>query len=157
MNSVVVNNMEFLGKKQVTTQLQDKRTVDSYDFLVTDVSTMNPKYYLAVALSKPMEEENDLEDLNAMAEVYIVLCMKEEIMSSEKKKLLVIDLSNFPYISSYIDYRDQTIVNLGDESKFGKDVIEAWNGQTSEVIPAIIVNTANMKDTFTALKYVPLC
>jgi len=68
---------------------------------------------------------------------------------------LVIELTNFPYITSYIDYRDQKLIN-NDNDTFSQDIIRLWSNQTDGKIPTIIVNIAKSESPFTALKLIPI-
>jgi hypothetical protein len=152
MDSVVVLNMKFLRKETTTIELCNTRDVYMYNFLVTDVKSQNPNYSIATAYGQPLSRNNNrIRDLNAFAEMFILTIMKEELETNNQRILLVIDLTNYPYISSYFDYRDQIDVNK-DMDSFSQDIIRLWTNQTSADIPTILVN---LNCTFTGLKLIP--
>src|SRR5579863_10360857 len=103
MNMINVDEIKFLGKKQKVTQYGTN--VTSYKFIVTSATSHNPIYSIAVASGRTLSRDNELTQLDGGTELYIIKTMKEEIESNNQKKLAVIDLTAFPYIKAYIDYR----------------------------------------------------
>ena len=67
------------------------------------------------------------------------------------RKVLIIDLSQFPLITSRIDTRDQRELN-SDNSQFSKDLIRTWESTKDTGICTIIVNPTLV---FTGLKVPP--
>ena len=67
-----------------------------------------------------------------------------------KKKIFVIDLINFPYIESYIDYRDQNIVNK-DSDQISTDIKNNWNNYKDGYVMVVLVN---LHKPYTALKLI---
>jgi len=138
-------------RKTTISLVSPTRNVNSYTFLIVDAVSPNPVYAVAVASGHILGGNNEIKKLNAFAENFILSSMKEEPAWKQQRKMLVIDLDNFPYIRSYFDYRDQR-VHLDDGSQFSKDIIKLWSEQTPEMIPTIVVNT---EIPYTELKLIP--
>ena len=127
MTTLYVSDIKFMSRADA--QINGSRDISKlYNFLITS----------AVPDLPPASYKHKITDLSTLAERYIVFHMSEE-MSRTSKKLLVIDLSNYPYVTSYFDYRDQAKQFAGDTTQFAKDVINAWDKQDEG--PTIVINT----------------
>jgi hypothetical protein len=129
MATLYVSDIKFLNRAECKLEGFPKDQISKvYTFLITSaVPTLPPDSYKA-----------KITDLSALAERYILFHLVDE-MSRPDKKLLVIDLSNYPYVTSYVDYRDQESQFSGDNSTFAKNVLGGWNRQ--DLGPTIVVNT----------------
>ena len=79
--------------------------------------------------------------------------MKHTKTTDFVKKLLVIELTNFPYINCYIDSRDQNSINGDESDQFSKDVMSIWNNPKDGYVGTICVN---MNMPYTGLKLLPI-
>ena len=122
-------------------------------FQVTNAEFDDTTYALGVALGGEIGEKNNLKNLKPVWEHFISINMQSRIkIEHEKKKrcLLVVDITYFPSIKSYVDKRDQN--SLIDGSKFADDVSKLYNTyDMTKSVPMIIVNLNN---SFTRLKLV---
>ena len=135
----VVQKVIFLGKSDERYQFQ------CIDVVSTDVTTAT---YCAAGMSLP-GHLNKVHDLSPEAEKFIIETMLEDISPLRgKKKMLIIELTDFPLVFGRIDLRDQEHLNK-DKSQFSKDIIKAWKENTDTKIPCVIVN---LNDFFTGLK-----
>ena len=126
-----VTNMEFLSVRPIFTMLNESRDrqCQIYKFVIKD----------AIPSLPPAAYKHEIKDLSALAEFYILLHLQPEL-ACEEKKLLVIDLSNYPFITTYFDYRDHSLL-LVENDKFMQDVAKAWLEQQPGKLPTILVNT----------------
>ena len=130
-----------------------KRYHGGWIFQVSAYTSSNPAYAAHVAFGTPMEHDNQLRSLSAGAENTIVAFLKDEIVKHRETGepiMLVMDISEFPFIAVYIDARDQNEVMASQDDEpqdqFAKDVIATWtelNAVKGDEIPVIIVNTYN--------------
>lgn len=93
-----------------------------------------------------------VRELDAMAERYIWETVHKDCAATTdfNRKLLVIDVSDYPYVSAYLDDRDQTPDNAQDQ--FEQDVYQAWLQPFDATrVPTIVVNS---KLPFTGLKFI---
>ena len=128
---------------------------DSFIFLICDAVSSNPEYAVAVSIGSPLlGNKNQVKDLNKSAEMYILKTIMELTKTKDfTKKLLVIEITNFPYINCYIDSRDQNVENCKKSDQFSKDVMNIWNNPKDGYVATICVN---MNMPHTALKLIPL-
>ena len=103
--------------------------VIDYTFLVTGIASTNLIYLNAVILGIPLNNvTNELTDLSIDAELYIVgTIMSLTGITNFKKKILVIELTYFPYINCHVDTRNLNQLNIKDDDEFTRDVLNLWN------------------------------
>ena len=159
MTAVVVNKMKLISKKHVTVELAFSKAVNrdvfAYNFQVTDVISTVPIYSIAVTMGCDLQEHNKLTDIGPVAEAFVIKVMSQELKATTQRKLIVIDITNFPFISTYVDYRDQTELHK-DTNQFSRDVIRVWSEHAPNTIPTIIVNVTSMEAPSTTLKLLPV-
>ena len=148
--SVVVKSIK-LHSLEANTTLSGLKT-DTFTFLIHDAVLTNPEYAIAVSMGSPLRgNKNQIKDLDKYTEMYILkIIMENTKITDFTKKLLVIELTNFPYISCYIDARDQNLLN----DQFSRDVMNIWNNPKDEYIGTICVNM-NMPHTGLKLIQIP--
>ena len=151
--SIIVESIKLHSNKSDIT-LAGLKT-NTFTFLICDAISSNPEYAVAISTGSPLHEnKNQIKDLDMSAEMYILKTIMESTKTTDfTKKLLVIELTNFPYISCYIDSRDQNIENCKESDQFSKDVMEVWNNPKDGYIGTICVN---MNMPHTALKLIPM-
>jgi hypothetical protein len=149
--SLVVKSIK-LHSSGLDTTLTGLKT-DAFIFLICDVISSIPEYAAAVSTGLPLHgNKNQVKDLDQFAEAYILKTIMESTKTTDfRKKLLVIELTNFPYITCYIDSRDQNVLNSVDQ--FSKDVMNIWNNPKDGYVGTICTNM-NMPNT--GLKLVPI-
>jgi hypothetical protein len=82
--------------------------------------------------------EDRIEEISKHVETFILLVMVNEALEP-RKKLLVIHLTNYPYITAYFDYRDPA--TLVPTNAFMNDVVDAWTFQPFGSIVTVIINS----------------
>jgi hypothetical protein len=150
MHIVDVNNMKFTGKQQPATKINIKIIPYIYTFIITDVITDNPIYNKSATSGAVLPAGmNQLLDLDTYAINFILCHMKNELISNNQRKMLVINITDYPYVTSYFDYRDQSEINKN--TLLSKIITREWENRNS--IPTILVNS-NIYHT--NLKLIPI-
>jgi hypothetical protein len=124
---LIVKSLILCGVKP--SRLGYVNEVIDYTFLVTGIASANLIYLNAVTLGTPLNNvTNELRDLGINTELYILgTIISLTGISDFKKKVLVIELTYFPYISCYIDTRDLNQIIKDDNDEFTRDVLNLWN------------------------------
>ncbi len=122
-------------------------------FIATSAVATDPSIAVATGFGYPIPNVNDI---GPIAEMFILKMHLPEVLKLHKsgsRCMLIIDVTNYPNISTSVDTRDQNVVNP-DDDQFSVDVRNIWNSYnlTSE-IPTIIVN---LGVSFVGLKRLPL-
>lgn len=117
-------------------------------YRVTDATTLDVRDAMRVAFGISGDQGpggSKIRDLPARAEYSVLRNARAHVCACHKsgiRCMLVIELTNFPLVTVYVDRRDQIKMREGEElDKFDRDVIHAWQtyDQTKEV-PVILAN-----------------
>ncbi len=127
--------------------------IDAFIFIAKDVNTTEAIYLNSIETKTPINKYNKIMDVNESSELYILnIIIGVTRVTDFNKKLLAIDVSNFPFIFCYVDSRDQSTLPT-DDSEFTRDLLNAWNNPKPGHVCCIVVN-ANIP--FTELRYIPI-
>lgn len=122
----------FLEKKKIAGKT-------SRTFLIVDGVSDNLNIANAIAMNKPLNKST-VKEIGKEAETKIVSYYQKKV-KMEGKKIIVMDLDEFPYIKTYIDERDPNEMYKDEDDKFGNDVKEIYNTYDQEKqMPIILVN-----------------
>lgn len=129
--------------------------VNMFFFKADRVISEDLKIALMVAMGIEFApERNNVKDLDAEAELFMLKTIIDYNKTDNfDKKMLIIDITNFPMIGCYIDERDQTVVMGDSDDDFSRDVIQAWSNTPKGTVATICVN---LHIHYTALKLIKI-
>ena len=112
-------------------------------FLVTDGNFRDPELDLAI-LTRDVPPRVNIANVDVKSEMFILENWKP-YFHKETKQMVVIDLQLFPYIRTFIDFRNQReVLNseiLANKPSFANDVVTLWETYREGFeIPLIITN-----------------
>lgn len=139
-------------------------TDDQMILQIKDFTSSDPKYAIAVASGKPLHKGNDLTELGLL-ENSIINLWKDK-MSINYKGIVVIDITNFPYIETALcEYSKLPADPTADEiarypelanDTFNQDVRKTADIDWSQKIVKIPYVLVNLNNNFTGLKLCPI-
>lgn len=120
-------------------------------FQIKDYTSVIMEHAMAVANGVPLDGKNNLTELYPEHEQELLFYFKDEIYqlrNNNRKFIFIMDISDFPYVSCYIDPSNNKFVD--DTSKFGSDIQSLWTVYNSSKVITIVVN---LHLPFTGLKH----
>lgn len=120
-------------------------------FQIKDYTSPTIEHAMAVASGVSLENKNDLMELYPEHEQELLFHFRDEIYqlrNDNRKFIFIMDISDFPYISCYIDPSNNKFAT--DTSRFGSDIQSLWTAYNSSKVITIVVNSHL---PFTGLKH----
>jgi hypothetical protein len=144
MHTIDVNYMKLKTKQKTNNRSY------IYTFIIGDVITDNPIYSKSALHCTILPNGlNQLLDLDNYATNLILAHMKDEYLFNNQYKMLVIDITNYPYVTSYFDYRDQSEINKN--ALLSKITCKEWDRK--KFLPTVLIN---LNIYHTNLKLLPI-
>ena len=120
-------------------------------FKIVDATFPDKGRAMTVATGNRVPGSDTIKDLPGNIENVIINKMRDILETGEtRKRILVIDLSGFPYIVAMADFEEPSVSADTEVDKFSNDVYQMWHTHDpTKQVPVIMVNT---ELPFTGLK-----
>lgn len=147
MSVANVTKIEYLG-------VRNMKGIQSST--IPDMQELDKCFIFLVHETDPQIVQSQKErviELNALGELYIVSTLSEYV-KHPVRKILVMDLSSYPYVCVKVDRRNQEELLSDLPDKFSRDVINAWKTPSNIYGTNIATIVVNLSIPYTGLKVI---